>query len=502
VLIGADVQSVFYVSPAGDDSATGTRKNPWKTLARATAALRPGHTLLLLDGEYTKDTTGLLDVDCTLEPRRGRDDAPIVVRAERERGAALRGDGELVPLRVDYCAHWTFEGLLLTNEHNPDVPPGTDVGSGSVIWRSEDITLRRNLWVRSNRERHTHLLRIVESDRVLVEENEGYDFYHNAFEAVRTQGGVFRRNYLHSRFAVGDDRREPINLPNVDPERGDIGIQIEESADNLLENNLVEVVANGFSVVGRHVDSTYTDPMPFANAGTRLYGNIVRDSTHQGFRVESRCDDASPCTYPERVVLSTLISDAVALQGATGFSVDAAPATSIVHSAAVRVKNGFHLLRAAANAGMAYTARVNASLVRNFSGVGFWADGANEWAFSYCAAQDPGQNAVEYSPADERVQAPIWTPIVDACIAQPDAESLLRGAAEGGSNVGPQLLYRYHQGQLTEQPLWDEETAAFPCGAVVPGVNDDPEQSCSGAHLRLGIGSARCPLPYAELREM
>ena len=60
VPIGSDIPTVFYVSPAGDDLNPGTRARPWKTLGYATEQLTPGQTLLLMDGEYRLETTGLL----------------------------------------------------------------------------------------------------------------------------------------------------------------------------------------------------------------------------------------------------------------------------------------------------------------------------------------------------------------------------------------------------------------------------------------------------------
>jgi hypothetical protein len=56
-------------------------------------------------------------------------------------------------------------------------------------------------------------------------------------------------------------------------------------------------------------------------------------------------------------------------------------------------------------------------------------------------------------------------------------------------------VYRHQGGLPTANPLWDPSTGAFPCGAVIPGVNDDPAQSCIGVHQRLHVGQAGCALP-------
>jgi hypothetical protein len=493
VPIGADVQSVFFVSPAGDDSAAGTRASPWRTLERATSSLTPGQTLELMTGDYLPETTGVLSVDCSGGARSGRPGAPITIRAESERGARLHGDGAVVPLELANCDNWVIEGLLLTNEHNPDVPKGVDVGTVALIRSSRDLTLRRLLLMRSNHDRHTHLLRLLESDRVLVEECEAYDFFHNAFEAVRTQAVIFRRNYFHSRYATSQG-----NIVGTDePTRGETAIQVEESSGAILENNVAEVVGTGFAIVARSVGSPYTDAPRAPVSGARLFGNLVRDALGPGFRVESRCDDANPCIDPARIVSDTLIVNGVVLDADAGYSVDAGPGTRFDNVSAIDVKNGVVIQRSDANLGREFAASAARANVRGYTGVAFWASGAEDWSFDHCAAQNPGTEAVDYSPQAGVLQ-PISAPNADACLAYLGKKSALREAAGADGDVGASVLYRSVSGLMTTEPLWDRKTGQFACGAIVPGINDDPTQSCSGVHERFRIGSADCPLPYPE----
>lgn len=490
VPIGSDAPSTFYVSPLGDDAGPGTRERPWLTLARATRHLRPGQTLLLRSGEYEVATTGLLQVDCDGPQESGLPAAPITIRAENERGAALRGDGAAVPLELWNCSNWIIEGLLLTNEHDAEVPQGTDVGTVAMLHGGHDLTLRRLLLMRSNHSRHSHVLRVLEAARVLVEDCETYDFYHNAFEAVRTEGVTFRRNYFHSRSATSEGNA----VGTDDPTRGEIAIQVEESSSPLLENNVAEVVGIGFSVVGRAVGSSYTDPAPYPVSGARLFGNLVRDAVTAGFRVETRCNEAVPCQLPERIARDTLIVDGVVLQADTGVSVDAGPGTRVDNVTAVEVRNGVQLWQGPGNVGLEFSASAARSLVRGYSGVAYGASAA-DWFFEHCAADAPAASAVDFSPKDERVRLPVMAAGSDSCVAYLDADSALRGAAGIEGDVGANVVFRYVDGVLTSQPLWQTATGAFPCGAIVPGINDDPSQSCSGVHERFRIGNSDCALP-------
>lgn len=494
VPIGADRPSTFYVSPAGSDENPGTRAEPWGTLAHATEQLRPGQTLLLMDGDYEHRTTGLLQVDCAGAPLRGRPELPITVRAESERRAILHGDGSRVPLELSGCSYWVVEGLTLINDHDPEVAVGTDVGSVAMVLGGHHLELRRLLLQRPNHFRHSHLLRVLEAEHVLVEECEGYDFYHNAFETVRSSGVTFRRNYLHSRYATSDSS----SVGTDDPTRGEVAIQVEESSSVLLENNVAEVVGTGYAIVGRPAGSPYTDPPPYPVSGARLFGNVVRDASTVGFKIETRCNDAVPCSAPERIVSDTLLVHGVAEQVPVGVLVDAAPGTRVDNVTLSSVTSGVVLMRSAANAGREFSASAARTVVRGYSGVAFAASDTADWSFDHCAALRPAAEAVDFSPDDARVLLPVTAGADDACLVYLDAQSPLKDAAGVEGDVGANLLFRYDDGVLSRTPLWDPETGEFPCGAIVPGLNDDPSQSCSGIHERLRVGSADCALPDAK----
>lgn len=51
----ASDDAVYYVSPSGDDSNTGSAAKPWKTLSHAGKVLQAGDTLYVMGGTYTGD---------------------------------------------------------------------------------------------------------------------------------------------------------------------------------------------------------------------------------------------------------------------------------------------------------------------------------------------------------------------------------------------------------------------------------------------------------------
>ena len=213
-----------------------------------------------------------------------------------------------------------------------------------------------------------------------------------------------------------------------------------------------------------------------------------------------RCDAASPCVMPERIVSDTLIVNGVALRTATGVSVEAAPGTRVDNLTLVDVETGVELKRSESNRGLElFEASAARTLVRGYDGVAFWADGTTQWSFEHCAAQAPATEAVDFLPYDEHVRWPVTAADDDACVAYLGRGSLLRSAAGADGDVGANIINRYQDGTLTNVPLWDPRTGAFTCGAVVPGVNDDPSQSCIGVHERFRVGTADCALPIETL---
>jgi len=108
LLPAAAPAAAYYLAPHGSDDAPGTRGRPWQTLTKANAALEPGDTAVLADGEYQG----------VIEPARsGRDDGPIAYRAESPLGAIVRGgpssDGVRTCVRLADRQYVVIEGLRL-----------------------------------------------------------------------------------------------------------------------------------------------------------------------------------------------------------------------------------------------------------------------------------------------------------------------------------------------------------------------------------------------------
>ena len=85
-----------------------------------------------------------------------------------------------------------------------------------------------------------------------------------------------------------------------------------------------------------------------------------------------------------------------------------------------------------------------------------------------------------------------------SCIVFIPQSSPMKGAGKNGEDIGANILKRYEEGVLTNQSLWDADTGAFPCGAIVSGLNDVSSSSCFDVHERLNVNANGCILEMAQ----
>jgi hypothetical protein len=460
-LVGAD-------PTAAAETYTVTPETMPETLAR----LRPGDTMELDDGIYTK---------IHISGRHGEGDKPIKIRAVNERRALVKGDGVGAAVQIHRSSWWTIEGLHIENEdvekhatlHGED---GMDSFAPPVtISASEHIVLRRNLCLRPNRWGNNQGVSLSGGSKYcLVEENELYDFHRNGYSAhgLETQFNIFRRNYANSRSTPRLGRSWGPNDAYV----------MYGGASNLLENNVAEF--------------NTPDGICFANwgQGNRLLGNIALGGT-RGFIVVQK--NSTPRFVGDGCQLAHNLAIGCTLYGFLTGSVINVPVAN--GTAIGSGQNGINMAdmrpdRRAIAAPPAVS-MVNMLAVDN-KGYGFQVRNPERFALRrivYCAGWDNAKGTFAEGVESENPlrieEAPPWpTPVV----------SPLRGAGLNGADVGATILYRYEGGMLTGVPLWDPATGEFPHGAVIEGVNDVAGRSLFDLHLRLNVSPATLPGAFGD----
>jgi hypothetical protein len=138
---GALSAAPYWVAPDGDDAATGTPEQPWRTLQHAAQTMQAGDTCHVRAGTYGETVT---------PPRDGTAEAPIVFQAEGDvvlSGAdpvsgweALDGQQWRAPLDADFGRNTQIfcAGRMLTEarwpndrDGDPFTPDGAAFGPGS-----------------------------------------------------------------------------------------------------------------------------------------------------------------------------------------------------------------------------------------------------------------------------------------------------------------------------------------------------------------------------------
>jgi hypothetical protein len=463
VISGRALANTWYLSPTGSDSAAGTRDAPFLTVQHAATVAIPGDAIVLLDGVYPP-----FEVNCQTGAPAGNAARPFVVKADHERQAVVQSDGLTPTLAVVGCAYWNFEGL-----HLKSTDAAGTTHSGALISQTSNIVLRRMVLSHANRQiPDDELLRLDRTRVTLVEDCELYAF-HSA--AVRISGGnadVLRRDYFQSR-----------NWSTGTPPTS---ISLAPCTACIVENSISE--GNGQLV-----------DLPGGTSSQSLHNRMVGSISigdQQGLRTVAY---AGPVNAPDDTDVRDFVAvgPGIALQsaGVSGVrciqcsSFDGLDGFSIDY---YQTPDGGTLQAGDLDFAVVDTLAVGA----RFAGISFAERAYPDAGAEFTNAWNNGFNYIpelnKYPDAGFRLSE---DPMFGACKVFVPATSPMKGAGSGGADIGANILFRSVDAGLTPQPLWDPVTGAFPCGALVPGLNDVPDASCFDVHVRLDVNTPACPLP-------
>ena len=490
----------YYISPAGSDDGAGTsRFTAFRRFSKAIRVLQPGDVLVVLSGTYTRDTTGLPRVDCDTNAENGTEAAPITIRAESEREAFLSSDGYQAGFEMSNCRWWVVEGLRAASRDNTEAEQG-----GGYPFRFsfvENVTLRRLLGSHNNRPQNTHVYAVENSSHVLLEECEAYFYHRHGFSIWKSYGVILRRCYANS-MRYGE-RGCCSDIDNRD--FGDEAVSIYGSSQTIVENSVSENFGNGFQI---HGVENPLDPSGSGGRHNQVLGSISIDDEVGGL-VSSRetggeYHNALGNVFRDFLAV-TPVGNGLHLRGAWDTVVENVTLYGSTDAAGLLVDGGDTAIGGSCGAdnrlGCGFTAR-NLLAVQNF-GAGVAAEDQQNWDVEHSNAVGSdadwyvGEAFADTSGHVQRSSSRDPGPVglgQGECIAWIPDGSPMKGAGENGADIGANIVYRYENGVLTHTPLWDPTTGAFPCGAVVPGINDGA-RACRSLHERLNVNTNGCRLP-------
>jgi hypothetical protein len=221
VIQAAPEGNLFYLSPAGNDSNSGTsRTAAWATFDRAWQDLYPGDTLILLDGVYYQ----------SLGPNRrnGEPGKPITVRADNDGQAII--DGEFVRTPVAFrrylpSDYYVIEGIVARNGSIPPLPQAV------IRIESEHNILRRVSAYNAHTDYNTAVISLAPSAaHNLIEDCVAAGTGRKMINLYKSENNVIRRCFTY--WQEWDGRESCQAWPNGQ------SIQVYHGNYNTIENSI------------------------------------------------------------------------------------------------------------------------------------------------------------------------------------------------------------------------------------------------------------------------
>ena len=126
--VAPSLPDTHYVAPWGDDDNPGTRDRPWRSPGLATRRMKPGDTLVLLEGKYVLSE---YDADI-LTPPSGRPGAWTVIRGEGKRPMLAGRNNLLTAIDLSGRSYVRIENLEITSDGGAQFRDGIEALGGPV----------------------------------------------------------------------------------------------------------------------------------------------------------------------------------------------------------------------------------------------------------------------------------------------------------------------------------------------------------------------------------
>ena len=460
--------TTYYIAPNGTNSNyAGTIHKPWDTFSYAIPRLKPSDTLILKNGTYNHRNSGLLSIDCTRGAKNGTSANPITIKAQNERKALIDGGGQWGVFRMLNCSHWRVEGLQAKSRDNQKTPRENVV----YVYNSNNLMFKRLLLSHNNRYGNSHLLLLWNSNNVVVEESEFYSFHRHAINLNNANNNIIRRNYFNSR------GRKDISdgFKSLNRYRGDMGITIYPGSNNIVENNISE---GNVSIADIQATNR--------SEGNKFLGNISNNDLY-GLVLQARGIGSNK--MPKDTIIENHAVIAPYYYGilARGAKNTQAKNISILGGSSGIVAD-FEKNRTGDGI---YSFFSTNAMVRNISVYGFRMVSQSEFSHNF---PNSNKHRFQYSPNYNYFNEVNVDPNLGSCKVFIPRTSYLKSKGKDGEDIGANVLYRYQDGKISNQLLWNSNTGNFPHGAQVSGINNISGHSAYDVHKRLNVNANGCTL--------
>jgi hypothetical protein len=204
LLAGTASAADYYVATSGDDSNSGLRRSPWKTIARANRALEAGDTVYIMPGEYR---------DQIAPTRSGTSERYIIYRGYGQEPPVITGSPGRIAIMLDNRSYVRITGIVV---------------DGKGVYRKSNL----DGWIRAE-----------QSDHIIIQDSS----FKNAkgWTAADFDGSHYSK-ILNNRFDTVGTNFDPNH--KGDPMAGDM-LTLHCADHNLIEGNYFTRAGHSLMVV-------------------------------------------------------------------------------------------------------------------------------------------------------------------------------------------------------------------------------------------------------------
>jgi hypothetical protein len=473
---GGAYAATYYMATNGYDNGPGTSSAPWLTFSKAWSVLKPGDTLYLMDGTYTKTNTGGLGVTVpsgtyaglTVYPvlpiaGSGTSNNPITIKALNEGNVFIDGQQNNLCAYLAGQSYINIDGLNFQGCRK-DSAISVTCGSNHVSFHRDiirDFGYADNIPVClsdnpnggyssgsagfsiDNDPNTTNNL--LEDSAIDISGYCGDCLYTNMRNSARAgvnnwgQGNTFRRVYI--RWNPNQCTGENVFLQNYNG----------NASNNLIENCVLDGT-------GEQTGASVASALLLAHYGNsnnnRALGNIL--NSVKGYAIDASTSDATYGSNNNVVTNNVCINPqyGIANFGDDNFTVSnntvigTMVAQTPANSADTR---GLNVTLKTNSSNNSYLNCAGGGLVGQITGAEGTASVSSNFDNIYQCVPAIGGNV---SAANTKTINPNYDTTTygnGAYLMPPPA---LKGNGAGGTDIGANVIYEYQNGVLTSTPLW------------------------------------------------
>lgn len=424
--------ATYYISPTGSDANTGASTSPWASFNHAMTNLQAGDELVLQDGTFKQSLTVTAS---------GEEGNPILIRAENDGGAFVDGEFSKTPLRIGTGIHdIVIEGISFRNSDDYVV----DVSNASRI------VLRRITAAHTGSSTgNYHQVQMVRSNDVLVEDVAAFGLGRTVFLAYESTDITFRRCFAYWQ----DYETTPYVLINI---YGSGSSTVENCIGTMAPN--ANHKGNGVYGVGAWMNTQNEE----LSSNNQFLGNVIYGTNAPAFWTTTAEALIENNQFHNNVAIGVgensetqwwatyqrggkdMLFNQMTVAGfpeGRGFVFEEDGDTNRyddIDATSGEMKNSIFT----GNLYGLYALDSDGSLDNHHNNF------HNMQASAYTLDAEAGEGEISLDPMFD-----VLTYGKGAFLFIPDG-SPLQTAGENGARMGADVLYRYVDGQLTDEPLW------------------------------------------------